>query len=136
MNKTPENKYTKVSKTVRWIYIISGTTSFFIGVAGVVLPLLPATPFLLFSAFCYARSSEKFYNKLMGSKIFGDYIKSYKKGNGMPLHAKIIVILILWTTIIISAFTSVDNMIIQILLFGVAIGVTIHLAIIKTTKEK
>ena len=136
MNKTPENKYTKVSKPVRWIYIISGTTSFFIGVAGVVLPLLPATHFLLFSAFCYARSSEKFYNKLMGSKIFGDYIKSYKKGNGMPLHAKIIVILILWTTIIISAFTSVDNMIIQILLFGVAIGVTIHLAIIKTTKEK
>jgi uncharacterized membrane protein YbaN (DUF454 family) len=136
MDNSPENKNKKVSKTVRWIYIISGTTSFFIGVAGVVLPLLPATPFLLFSAFCYARSSEKFYNKLMGSKIFGDYIKSYKKGNGMPLHAKIIVILILWSTILISAFTSVDNMIIQILLFGVAIGVTIHLAIIKTTKEK
>lgn len=136
MDNSPGNKNTKVSKTVRWIYIISGTTSFFIGVAGVVLPLLPATPFLLFSAFCYARSSEKFYNKLMGSKIFGDYIKSYKKGNGMPLHAKIIVILILWSTILISAFTSVDNMIIQILLFGVAIGVTIHLAIIKTTKEK
>lgn len=136
MINSPGNKNTKVSKTVRWIYIISGTTSFFIGVAGVVLPLLPATPFLLFSAFCYARSSEKFYNKLMGSKIFGDYIKSYKKGNGMPLHAKIIVILILWSTILISAFTSIDNMIIQILLFGVAIGVTIHLAIIKTTKEK
>jgi len=136
MIKPPENNNPRVNKAVKWIYIISGTTSFFIGVAGVVLPLLPATPFLLFSAFCYARSSEKFYNKLMGSKIFGDYIKSYKKGNGMPLHAKIIVILILWSTILISAFTSVDNLIIQIILFGVAIGVTIHLTIIKTTKEK
>ncbi len=136
MSSVSQNNNPKTKKAVKWIYFISGTTSFFIGVAGVVLPLLPATPFLLFSAFCYARSSEKFYNKLMDSRVFGDYIKSYKSGNGMPLHAKIILILILWATILISAFTSVDNLIIQIILFGVAIGVTIHLAIIKTSKDK
>lgn len=136
MSGINQNNNPKTKKALKWVYFISGTTSFFIGVAGVILPLLPATPFFLFSAFCYARSSEKFYNKLISSRVFGDYIKSYKKGNGMPLHAKIILILILWTTIIISVFTSFDNLIIQIFLFSVAIGVTIHLAIIKTSKEK
>jgi len=76
MVKKTKKKEMKSNKFFRFILTIVGTISLVFGVIGIFLPILPTTPFLLLAAACYARSSERFYNKLMNNKWFGNYIKN------------------------------------------------------------
>ncbi|MDO5813079.1 MAG: YbaN family protein [Bacillota bacterium] len=56
------------------LFIIFGIISFILGAIGVVLPILPTTPFLLLSAFLFSRSSDKFHNYLIQTKLYQKYI--------------------------------------------------------------
>ncbi|MFH1013858.1 MAG: YbaN family protein [Thermoplasmatota archaeon] len=114
------------------ILIGSGTFFLLIGIIGIFIPILPTTPFLLLAAACYAKGSKKFYNWLINNKWFGEYIKNYRERKGIPLSVKIISITILWITISFSTFIVVPNLLIQIILIIIAVGVTIHILTIKT----
>ncbi len=116
---------------VRWLLIVVGFLSLALGVLGIFLPVLPTTPFLLLSAACFAKSSQKFYDWLLNNKWLGNYIKDYKSGLGISRKVKIAVISTLWITIIISVI-FISKLLIQILLLIIAISVTIHIAKIKT----
>jgi len=119
--------------SIKKILLLSlGTLSLILGFIGIFIPLLPTTPFLLLAAACYIRGSQKFYYLLIKNRWLGEYIKNYQDGKGIPLKVKIITIIILWITIIISIIIFVFNSIIQIILFFIAIGVTIHIIKIKT----
>jgi hypothetical protein len=120
----------------KWVLIISGTIFLGLGIIGIFLPILPTTPFLLLSAACYARSSQRFYNWLMNNKWFGNYIKNYREGRGVPLKFKIFTISLLWITILTSIYFVINNFWIEIILIMIAIGVTIHIITIKTYKHK
>jgi len=127
----------KISRNrfLRWVLIITGTFLVGIGILGIFLPLLPTTIFFILAAACYARSSERFYLWLMHNRYFGKYIRDYKMGNGMTITSKIVTILILWITILLSAFFTVEGLYVRILLVLIAVGVTIHLLWIKTAKH-
>jgi len=101
------------------------------GIIGIFLPILPTTPFLLLAAACYARSSQRFYHWLMNNKLFGNYIRNYHEGKGVPLSFKIFTISLLWFTILTSIYFVINNFWIEILLILIAIGVTIHISTIK-----
>ena len=116
--------------------VTSGTLSLALGVIGIFIPLLPTTPFLLLAAACYIRGSKKFYDWLIKNRWLGEYIKNYQDGKGVPFKVKIITITILWLTIITSTILFVSNLIIQIILFIIAIVVTIHIIKIKTQDRK
>ena len=126
----------KSNQLFRWILIIAGTIFLGFGIIGIFLPILPTTPFLLLSAACYARSSQRFYNWLMNNKWFGNYIKNYREGRGVPLKFKIFTISLLWITILTSIYFIINNFWIEIILIMIAIGVTIHIITIKTYKHK
>ena len=130
------NQEIKVSnKFLSGLLVISGTISVLLGFLGVFLPLLPTTPFLLLAAFCFAKSSNCFYNWLLHIKWFGKYITNYREKKGVPLKIKVLAISFLWLTILVSAFVIVQNLFLRILLILIAIGVTIHLLLIRTLKE-
>jgi uncharacterized membrane protein YbaN (DUF454 family) len=118
------------------LLVVSGTLFLGLGVIGIFIPLLPTTPFLLLAAGCYIKGSKKFYDWLIKNRWLGQYIKNYQDGKGIPLKVKIITILVLWLTIMISTIFFVSNLIIQIILFIIAIGVTIHIIKIKTLVKK
>ncbi len=103
---------------------------------GIFLPILPTTPFILLSGFLFSKSSDKFHLWLVNNKFLGKYIKNYTEKKGFPLKEKIFTILLLWITISISAFYFVQLLWLKILLFIIAIAVTIHLIIIPVYKEK
>ena len=71
------------------IYIVLGCIGVGLGAVGAVVPLLPAFPFLLLAAFCFARSSEKLNNWFINTKLYKDNLESYVKGQGMTKATKI-----------------------------------------------
>lgn len=131
----PNGDTKKLNHIIRAILLIAGTISLVIGIVGIFLPLLPTTPFLLLAAACYARGSDRFYNWLLCNKLFGNYIRNYREGKGIALRIKIITLSLLWATILISALFVVSTLILRIMLIIIAIGVTLHIATIKTVKK-
>lgn len=120
----------------RTLLIVGGTLCVALGILGMFLPVLPATPFLLLAAICYARSSERLYRRLMANRWCGKYIRNYRDGKGIPLKHKVLTLLLLWLTIGYAAWFVVTLWWAKIILFGIAIGVTIHLMRIKTFKPE
>ena len=120
---------------MRIILIVCGTICTALGIIGIFVPLLPTTPFLLLAAACYARSSERFYNWLLNNRVFGRYVRDYLQKRGISLRVKIITLVLLWATIILSAIFATDALWLRILLTVIAVGVTIHILWIRTLQR-
>jgi len=71
------------------LYVILGCIGVGLGAVGAVLPLLPAFPFLLLAAFCFARSSERLHNWFVGTKLYKNNLESYVQGKGMTKKTKV-----------------------------------------------
>lgn len=106
-----------------------------LGILGIFLPLLPTVPLLLLAAACFARSSPRCYAWLLDHPRLGPLVSSYLDGNGMPLRAKVWAILLLWTTISLSALLVVPILLVKLALFAIAAGVTLYLLRLPTRNE-
>ena len=106
-----------------------------LGTLGILLPVLPTTPFYLLTAWLYMRSSEKLYNKIMNNKYFGAIVRNFQEDESISLKTKIVIISMLWCTILISIFLVVLFWWARLILFAVAGGVTVHILSFKTRKN-
>ena len=73
----------------RILYIILGCIGVGLGAVGAVVPMLPAFPFLMLAAFCFARSSEKLDRWFKGTKLYQDNLADYVAGRGMTVKTKV-----------------------------------------------
>ena len=71
------------------LYIILGCIGVGLGAVGAVVPMLPAFPFLMLAAFCFARSSEKLDRWFKGTELYKDNLEDYVAGRGMTWKTKI-----------------------------------------------
>ena len=133
--KIEERKMKISRKGLEILYIILGSISLVLGTLGVFLPLLPTTPFYLLTAWLYMRGSPKMYDKVMSNKYFRTIIQDFQEDKSIPLKTKIIIVSMLWCTILISAFFAVYAWWLRLLLFAIAIGVTVHILSFKTKKK-
>jgi uncharacterized membrane protein YbaN (DUF454 family) len=115
--------------------IILGWLFILFGVIGVFLPLMPTTIFFILAAWCFSRSSEKFYNRLINHQRFGKIILDYHEKKGMPARSKAIAITMMLLTITISAIFFTQEIYIRIILFFIALGVSIYIIMLNTIKE-
>jgi len=122
------------SSVKRYALIFTGSTSLALGVVGIFVPILPTTPFLLLTSFCYLRSSNRLYNWVINHRIFGSFIDNYMNNRAVEMKAKIVSLIFLWTTLGVSIFIF-SSLHLRIFLFAVGIGVTIHLLTLKTLKK-
>jgi uncharacterized membrane protein YbaN (DUF454 family) len=123
------------STAKRRLLIAAGTLCAGLGIIGIFVPILPTTPFLLLAAACYMRSSERFYRWLTNNRVFGAYVRNYIEGRGMPIRIKLATILLLWLAIGLSIAFAVQSLVIRIILISIAVGVTIHIALIRRRIE-
>lgn len=133
---TEETEEVKVhQKVVRAFFFAVGSIALALGAVGVVLPVLPTTPFLLAALGCYCRSSKRMRHWMLNNKYFGEYIRNYREGKGIPLKTKLFAITMLWITISFSALVIIPKLIVQVILFSIAIGVTFHLLRLPTYRK-
>ena len=116
----------------RRLFVTAGTIALGTGIVGIIVPVLPTTPFLLLAAICYMRGSERLYNALLSNRFIGSYVRNYLEGRGMSLKMKIWTLSLLWVAIVCTAVLATDSLPIRIILAVVLIGVTIHVLLIKT----
>jgi hypothetical protein len=118
----------------RAVLIILGSIFLGLGALGILVPLLPTTPFFLLAALCYARSSKRLHNWLLTNKWFGNHFRDYIEGKGASIKTKSFFLFLLWGTIGFSAAFIVHPLLFRIGLILVAIGVTIHIMLIRTIR--
>ncbi|MGH1370928.1 MAG: YbaN family protein [Cellvibrionaceae bacterium] len=87
----------------RYLLIAIGWLSIVLGVVGIFLPILPTTPFILLAAWCFARSSERFHQKLRNHPKLGLIVRSWEDGKGVPRKVRNRVVLLLWFSLISSS---------------------------------
>ncbi|MGL4994267.1 MAG: YbaN family protein [Bacteroidales bacterium] len=118
----------------RIICAILGTISLGLGILGMILPLLPTTPFLLLTAFLYAHSYPRLHERLMQNRVTGPIITDFKVHRAIALHKKVFILTLLWATMIINAIFFVEPIWLKILLMLIAVGVTIHILSYRTRR--
>jgi len=120
----------------KYLLISIGVLSVGLATAGVFLPLLPATPFLLLAAACFIRSSERLYRWLITRKWFGPYIKNYREHKAITQGSKIVTLLILWSVLGYTALEEVNSLAVRVLLLLIGVGVTLHVLSLKTLRPE
>ena len=119
---------------MKYLLIFLGSLSLALGVIGIILPVLPTTPFLLLAAALYVRSSEKLYQWLINQKYLGTYIRNFREHKAIPLHAKIISLSMIWITLIYCTITVSEEIWVKALFLILATTITWHILTYKTLK--
>lgn len=99
-------KRPKYSPFVKGVFVVVGWASLLLGIIGIVVPLMPTTPFILASAWCFLRSSERFHKWLMTHPRFGPIVEAWEENGAIPPTAKKLAaftitssLLVIWLTV-------------------------------------
>ncbi|MDG6779004.1 YbaN family protein [Thiomicrorhabdus sp. zzn3] len=72
----------------RHLFLLFGVLFFITGLVGVVLPLLPTTPFMILSAACFANSSPRFHQMLLNNRWVGEDLRRWERERAMKRETK------------------------------------------------
>lgn len=115
------------SPFIRGLYIAGGVASLVLGLAGIVLPVLPTTPFILLAAFCFARASPKLHQWLLESRTFGPMVREWEQHRAIPWRTKLTGIALMSTTMAVSIVFFVRPWPLQLGLGLLGVGLAIWL---------
>ena len=118
----------------KYLLILAGSISLVLGIIGIVIPVLPTTPFLLLASFCYLRSSKRLYDWMLNNRFFGPYIYNYLTYRAIKRSVKVVTLILLWLALAVS-IVLVSNVYLRIFLVAVGVGVSIHVLSLKTLRK-
>lgn len=116
----------------RLLLLAGGWLAVGLGLLGVVLPLLPTTPFALIAAACFARSSPRWHRWLLATPLLGPALADWQAGRGVPRPAKLAALALLWPSILLAAASSEPGSALRWVLPAVALTVTAVLLRLRT----
>jgi uncharacterized membrane protein YbaN (DUF454 family) len=114
------------------VLIVSGLVCLGLGVTGLLLPIVPATPFLLLAAWCFARSSDKLYAKLKNNRLIGSFIREFMGRRIVRKRVIKTALIFLWLSVIIALFL-VKNPWLRLLILAFGLAISLILRQIKRT---
>lgn len=120
----------------RALWTAAGLVFLLLGALGIPLPLLPTTPFLLLATACFLRGSPRLHAWVLNNRVFGQYVRDYRAGRGVPLGAKVATLALLWASMGFSVGFLLDSLALKIVLLTVAVAVTIHILMVSTRPRK
>lgn len=77
---------------MKYIYLTIGMICLALGAVGALLPILPTTPFLLISAYCFAKSSKRVHDWFISTSLYQKHLDSFVKNRAMTLKTKMIIL--------------------------------------------
>ncbi|MDR1069572.1 MAG: YbaN family protein [Gracilibacteraceae bacterium] len=92
-----------MSKITKPLFVVLGFFFLVVAAVGVVMPILPTTPFLLLTLFCFARGSERFHRWFLGTKLYKKYLQSAVRDKTMSMKTKLTICLPV-TVMLLAAF--------------------------------
>ncbi|WP_412971421.1 YbaN family protein [Glaciecola sp. MF2-115] len=111
----------------RYTLIALGWLSLLLGLIGIVLPLLPTTPFVLLAAFCFSKSSPLIHRKLMANKYMGPIIKDWEQNGVIKLRTKWVATITMLLLVSYPLFFKIQNLLIQVTIVIVMLCVLVFI---------
>lgn len=93
---------------MRIFWLVLGSMSLGLGGVGIVLPLLPATPFVILSAFCFAKSDPRLHERLLRSPTFGKAICDWRNHRAISWKGKVASVLAMTVSLALSVALGID----------------------------
>lgn len=113
----------KQGRGARFVFFVLGWFFFVLGAVGVVLPVLPTTPFMILALGCFARSSEKFHRWLYGHSIFGPPLQRWEEHRVIPLGAKVFALTAMALSLIyVSLYVTVPSYVLIVMIAVMGYG--------------
>ncbi len=115
------------STILRLALLSAGWLAVALAVLGLILPLLPTTPFVLVAAGCFSRASERCHRWLLSAPVIGRLLADWEAGRGVALAVRIKAIALVWIGIGSSVVWFVDATAARVLLLAIAATVSAYL---------
>lgn len=109
-----------MKKFKKVLYVLCGFSALGLGIIGIVLPILPTTPFLLLASACFFKSSERLDNWFKGTKIYNKHLKTFVENKAMTLRQK-------WSLMLFADFMMMfpfiilDSLAVKLLIIAVVL---------------
>lgn len=110
-----------VSPLRRRLHFVLGLVFTALGALGVVLPILPTTPFLLLASYGFARSSPRLQAWLRRSPVFGKFLDDWDRARGVRRHVKVVAVLMVVAAVVLALSRAQMAPWMQILLVALAL---------------
>ncbi|NNF41758.1 MAG: YbaN family protein [Phycisphaerales bacterium] len=121
-----------IARSRRGVFTVAGCLFVAVGVVGVVVPLLPTTPFMLLAAACFARGSRRLRAWLLGTRLFGPTLEAWYSTRTIPLRAKVTAIVLIAILLGTSIVFLTTHPALRLTLAAVGLGVVAYLLRIPT----
>lgn len=118
----------------RGLLILVGLLSLGLGTLGILLPVLPTTPFLLLSGYCFIRSSDRLYHWLIHHRVFGRYVYNYMTHKAVKKGTKTTALLFLWGSMLVTFFLLRRPLLIALLTL-IGTGASLYILSLKDLEE-
>ncbi len=115
-------------RPVRVFFVVLGTVFLAIAAVGIVVPILPTTPFVLLAAACYLRASTTLHERLLRSRTFGPTVVAWQEHRAIPPRAKAIAIVMVTGTFVVSIVFVAEHLVLQLGLAAFGASLVVWLA--------
>lgn len=107
---------------MRYLWFALGGTALALGAIGVVLPVLPTTPFVILAAFAFGKSSPRLHAWLLRSRLFGNMIIEWETHGVIPLRVKILACTMMFAVLAFSIYAQAPRGVIIAQTIGILLG--------------
>ncbi len=107
------------------LYVGCGTICILLALAGIVLPGLPTTPFLLLASWLFVRSSPSLHARLESSRLFCPYLKRYRKRGGVTAKGKTMIVILMLSVVAVSCIFFLESLALRLIVVSAGIAGTV-----------
>lgn len=107
------------------LYVGCGTVCTLLALAGIVLPGLPATPFLLLASWLFIRSSPSLHARLESSRLFGPYLKRYRERGGVTAKGKTMIVILMLSVVAVSCIFFLESLALRLIVVSAGVAGTV-----------